>query len=72
MRQASALPPTSFTPNVAIGSLSLAVRLPLLGRVRDLHPLDYAHVGRTKKTVDPIVSQLFFIYTEDNGVAKAS
>ncbi|WP_218049254.1 hypothetical protein, partial [Bacteroides acidifaciens] len=47
--QASDLPPTSFTPNVAIGSLSLAVRLPLLGRVRDLHPLDYAHVGRTYK-----------------------
>jgi hypothetical protein len=27
--------------------LSLAVHLPLLGRARDLHPLDYAHVGRT-------------------------
>jgi len=25
------------------------VRLPLLGRARDLHPLDYAHVGRTTK-----------------------
>ena len=41
--------PPSFRPNVAIGTLSLAVRLPLLGRARDLHPLDYAHVGRTKK-----------------------
>ena len=30
-----------------IGTLSLAVRLPLLGCARDLHPLDYAHVGRT-------------------------
>ena len=28
--------------------LSLTVRLPLSGRVGDLHPLDYAHVGRTK------------------------
>jgi len=43
------LPPTSFRPNVTIGTLSLAVCLPLLGRTRDLHPLDYAHVGRTTK-----------------------
>ena len=28
--------------------LPLAVRLPLLSCVRDLHPLDYAHVGRTR------------------------
>ena len=33
--------------------------------------LDYRHIVH-KKTVDPIVSQLFFIYTEGNGVAKAS
>ncbi|MBR2206856.1 MAG: hypothetical protein IJ898_11040, partial [Prevotella sp.] len=46
---ASDLPLTSFRPNVTVGTLSLAVRLPLLGRARDLHPLDYAHVGRTKK-----------------------
>ena len=48
VRQASDLPPTSFRPNVAIGTLTLAVRLPLLGRARDFHPLDYAHVGRTR------------------------
>ena len=53
MRQASVLPPTSFRPNVAIGTLSLAVRLPLLGRARDLHPLDYAHVGRTTPKATP-------------------
>jgi hypothetical protein len=47
--QASDLPQTSFRPSVAAGTLSLAVHLPLLGRTRDLHPLDYAHVGRTKK-----------------------
>ena len=45
----SDLPLTSFRPNVTVGTLSLAVRLPLLGRARDLHPLDYAHVGRTSK-----------------------
>ena len=49
VRQASDLPLTSFRPNVTVGTLSLAVRLPLLGRARALHPLDYAHVGRTKK-----------------------
>ena len=27
--------------------LSLAMCFPLLGRTRDMHPLDYAHVGRT-------------------------
>ena len=30
-------------------SLSLAVHFPLSGCVRDFHPLDYAHAGRTKK-----------------------
>ena len=25
------------------------MRFPLSGRARDFHPLDYAHVGRTKK-----------------------
>ena len=49
VRQASDLPLTSFRPNVTVGTLSLAVRLPLLGRARDLQPLDYAHVGRTSK-----------------------
>ena len=53
VRQASDLPLTSFRPNVTVGTLSLAVRLPLLGRARDLHPLDYAHVGRTKKGDKP-------------------
>jgi len=43
-------PLTSFRPNVTVGTLSLAVRLPLLGRARDLHPLDYAHVGRTRRS----------------------
>ena len=29
--------------------LHRTMRFPLSGRARDLHPLDYAHVGRTKK-----------------------
>ena len=31
------------------GYLSLAVRLPLSGRAQDLHQLDYAHFGRTRR-----------------------
>ena len=57
VRQASVLPQTSFRPNVAIDTLSLAVRLPLLGRARDLHPLDYTHVGRT--TANPCNSESY-------------
>ena len=65
VRQASDLPLTSFRPNVTVGTLSLAVRLPLLGRARDLHPLDYAHVGRTKKPpqIQTICGGQFFIVT---------
>ncbi|MCR5819966.1 MAG: hypothetical protein K6F94_03320, partial [Bacteroidaceae bacterium] len=58
-RQASDLPLTSFRPNVTVGTLSLAVRLPLLGRARDLHPLDYAHVGRTRYRSPPILEGSF-------------
>ena len=50
VRQASVLPQTSFRPNVAIDTLSLAVRLPLLGRARDLHPLEHDHAMRTRKS----------------------
>ena len=31
--------------------LPVAGHFPLLGRVRDLHPLEYVHAGRTKKGV---------------------
>ena len=44
-RFAIRLPPDStsrWTP------LSLAIHFPLSGFVRDFHPLDYAHAGRTK------------------------
>lgn len=46
VRQVRLLPPAStslWTP------LLLARRFPLSGLVRDLHPLDYAHAGRTKQ-----------------------
>ena len=35
--------------NVAVGTLSLAVHLPLSDRTGNLYPLDYAHIGRTKR-----------------------
>ena len=62
VRQASDLPLTSFRPNVTVGTLSLAVRLPLLGRARDLHPLDYAHVGRTSSRQHPVVDAACYLF----------
>ena len=59
--QASDLPQTSFRPSVAAGTLSLAVHLPLLGRARDLHPLDYAHVGRTIVKGSVRLNRSFFL-----------
>lgn len=35
--------PSRWTP------LPRTIRFPLSGRARDFHPLDYAHVGRTRK-----------------------
>ena len=45
------LPLTSFRFRVTTDTLvSLARRFPLLGLVRDLHPLDNTHASQTKKT----------------------
>ena len=41
---------TQNTSKMGWLTLSLAVHFPLVGRVRDLHPLECAHAGRTKKT----------------------
>ena len=44
------LPLTSFRFHVAMDTLvSLAGRFPLLGLVRDLHPLDSTHASQTKE-----------------------
>ena len=41
--------------------LPLAICFPSLGRIRDFHPLEHAHAGRTRKQTRPIksVSVLF-------------
>ncbi|MPN03321.1 hypothetical protein SDC9_150548 [bioreactor metagenome] len=49
VRQAGDLPTPSFTLHLAMDALGLSYTLPATGRVRDFHPLDYAHAGRTKK-----------------------
>ena len=41
------LPPASFRFHLAVAPLLLAIQFPLLGLVRDLHPLDNAHAERT-------------------------
>jgi len=42
----------------------LAMCLPLQGRTRDLHPLEFAHAGRTKNGVchktNPVISRFIF------------
>ena len=43
------LPPASFRFHLAVAPLLLAIQFPLLGLVRDLHPLDNAHAERTNK-----------------------
>ena len=43
------LPPASFRFHLAVAPLLLAIQFPLLGLVRDLHPLDVAHAERTNK-----------------------
>ena len=50
MRWVRCLPLTSFRFRVTTDTLvSLARRFPLLGLVRDLHPLDNTHASQTKK-----------------------
>ncbi|WP_222427939.1 hypothetical protein [Sporomusa sp. KB1] len=48
VRQARDLPPPSFTLHLTMDALGLGYTLPTTGRVRDFHPLDCAHAGRTK------------------------
>ena len=43
------LPPASFRFHLAVAPLLLAIQFPLLGLVRDWHPLDNAHAERTNK-----------------------
>jgi hypothetical protein len=49
VRQAIGLPMSSFILHLAMDALGLRYSFPATGRVRDFHPLDCAHAGRTKK-----------------------
>jgi len=55
VRQARDLPPPSFTLHLAMVALGLGYTLPATGRVRDFHPLDCAHAGRTTKGGIPLM-----------------
>ena len=50
VRQVRCLPTASFRFLLTGTPLPSAVAFPLLGRLRDLHPLEYVRAGRTKKT----------------------
>jgi len=54
IRQAGDLPPPSFTLHLAMDALGFGYTLPATGHVRDFHPLDCAHAGRTRKATSPI------------------
>ncbi|NLC31956.1 MAG: hypothetical protein GX781_01495 [Clostridiales bacterium] len=49
VRQAGDLPPPSFRFVLTDDTLGLGYTLPAVGRVRDFHPVDCAHAGRTIK-----------------------
>ena len=54
VRQARVLPPSFFRSHLAMGTLDLSYILPTAGRIRDLHPLERAPAGRTKRPPEPV------------------
>ena len=62
VRQAGDLPLPSFTLHLAMVALGLGYTLPATGRVRDFHPLDCAHAGRTTK--NPVTIKITGLYTK--------
>ena len=62
VRQARDLPPPSFTLHLAMDALGLGYTLPTTGRVRDFHPLDCAHAGRTKYRGTDLISPSIIYY----------
>ncbi|MDF1511014.1 hypothetical protein PZE06_23045, partial [Robertmurraya sp. DFI.2.37] len=55
------LPSDSTSPWTPLLS---AMYLPLPGRTRDFHPLEFAHAGRTKKGRRKIAFPSLFIYSD--------
>ena len=49
VRQARVLPPASFRLLVTEDALAFGYILPTAGQIRDLHPLERAPAGRTRK-----------------------
>jgi len=47
VRQTGGLPQASFRFHLTMDTLASSYTLPATGRVRDFHPLDCAHAGRT-------------------------
>ena len=48
VRQARCLPPASFRFQLTVDTLAFGYTLPAIGRVTDLHRLEYVRAGRTK------------------------
>ena len=49
VRQARCLPPASFRFHLTMDTLALGYTFPAIGRVTDLHRLEYVRAGRTIK-----------------------
>ena len=52
VRQTRVLSTASFRFHLAMDTLAFNYTLTTAGRIRDLHPLEFAHAGQTKKTSD--------------------
>ena len=50
VRQTRVLSTASFRFHLAMDTLAFNYTLTTAGRIRDLHPLEFAHAGQTKKT----------------------
>jgi len=62
VRQTESLQKASFRLPLTMGALGLGYTLPITGRVRDFHPLDGAHAGRTtQKRARAAIARLFFL-----------
>ena len=56
VRQTRVLSTASFRFHLAMDTLAFNYTLTTAGRIRDLHPLEFAHAGQTKKPLTEVRS----------------
>ena len=60
VRQTRVLSTASFRFHLAMDTLAFNYTLTTAGRIRDLHPLEFAHAGQTKKHFQLKVSHVMY------------